>query len=426
MPIKLLHHKSWHVYNQENVARVKRDEAKARGEEEESDRRSMLAESEARLDRMRKKKKRDRDGQGAGEKALERQLKGLPPAGSSKDREEEDQQGGTMIVRPDNWKGTGKGKEREKEEAIGPDVMPEVVGRHINFWSELEAGAAKPTAQQVAKLDKAVEEQKKLEELTKMYLAKKGEGDVRGWYAREDFKTERELKEGVEETLERVYKDTENKRLSDPLAMMNAFLKRRSDVLSGTAPSSSSSSSSSRFRERYPTPASERGRGDLSPVITSLLSKRRRGEMPPPPPPTSERGMARKDDTSSASFEGRRSVDAREEADSRVESERARAARLIRERKRKREEEEGRSLASETPRSSVASEAAGWGMYNRSETKEAREARERRTSGWAQSHSTSWAPSSGHSSRRDRDDRGGGGGWADQKRRREERDRWKR
>lgn len=39
--------------------------------------------------------------------------------------------------------------------------------------------------------------------LTKVFLAKKGEGEPKGWYATEDGKTEKERKQGVEETLER-------------------------------------------------------------------------------------------------------------------------------------------------------------------------------------------------------------------------------
>lgn len=43
MVLHLLHHKSYHPYKADNVARVQRDEAKARAEEEELDRRTTLA-----------------------------------------------------------------------------------------------------------------------------------------------------------------------------------------------------------------------------------------------------------------------------------------------------------------------------------------------------------------------------------------------
>lgn len=42
-----------------------------------------------------------------------------------------------------------------------------------------------------------------MESLTKVYLAKRGEADPKGWYASTDGKSERERKEGVEGSLER-------------------------------------------------------------------------------------------------------------------------------------------------------------------------------------------------------------------------------
>lgn len=53
-----------------------------------------------------------------------------------------------------------------------------------------------------AALEKALQKEKD-ESFTKVYLAKRGEGDPKGWYASQDGKTERERKEGVEGGLER-------------------------------------------------------------------------------------------------------------------------------------------------------------------------------------------------------------------------------
>ena len=113
MPIKLLHHKSWHVYSQENIARVKRDEALAAAQQDEQNQRTMLADSEARIDRMKHKKRKQKDRDDEGEKELERQLKG-------KKKEEGDREDGRSR---DQDKGKGKARAEELGQANLPGLL---------------------------------------------------------------------------------------------------------------------------------------------------------------------------------------------------------------------------------------------------------------------------------------------------------------
>ena len=53
MPLHLLHHKSWHVYNTANVERVRRDQENARRKEEDEEMRMNQADQERRLQQLR-------------------------------------------------------------------------------------------------------------------------------------------------------------------------------------------------------------------------------------------------------------------------------------------------------------------------------------------------------------------------------------
>lgn len=172
---------------------------------------------------------------------------------------------------------------------------------------------------------------------------------------------------------------------------MNAYLARRHNVLHGRGESDDPRQSSNRYRERYREPANARASapGDLSPVVTSLLApKRRKGEPPAPVASASTSAPSR----SPAVLH---STDPASEAASRVASERARAAAILAEKRRK-------ALASTPSASSVASTPRseyGGNMFNAAETREAQMRRQHQGGG------------------------SGRVGWEEMRRRREERER---
>jgi hypothetical protein len=158
MGLKLLHHKSFHVYNAENIERVQRDEEKARLEAAGQVSQVRLAvsirfystamvvwrremkmwltlliffiaagqDSESRLEILRKRAKKHRGGRDEAELALERQLEG-GRASSSKALEEEERQTSRAVIVPPPV----------------PEPSMETNG-HINFWADLEKGVSLP------------------------------------------------------------------------------------------------------------------------------------------------------------------------------------------------------------------------------------------------------------------------------------------
>ncbi|GAA5968391.1 hypothetical protein JCM11641_007619 [Rhodosporidiobolus odoratus] len=395
MPIKLLHHKSWHVYSATNIERVKRDEAIAAAKAEGDEERANKAEAEARVDRMRSKaRKRTReDADDLAEREMDKQLKGKrrddrgreTDKGNERDRarEKEKDMVRAEVVRPEGCdlisKGKGKGKEKEGEGNI-------MTNGHLNFWAELEAGTAAPSNTSAVAARLKAEREKELEDsATKVFLAKRGEGEPKGWYADKEGLSEKERREGDEERLERTYKDAALKRLTDPLALMNQYLTRRSAVLSGSSLPTARQPSS---RDRYITPSSasaysssdtprtSRGAEDpYAPIEPKLLPPpRRKGDPIPPPSPPRRSVSSSSSSLVSSSTATHPRGDPKAEAASRVSSERARAAALVAARKKAAlSSSASSSIAASTP---ARSETGGWGMYNRDEVRAAKEARE--------------------------------------------------
>ena len=126
MVLHLAHHKSYHPYNAANIAKVKADDAAAKLKEEAEEQRTLVADSEARIELLRKrasvKRKRDRLAEDPAEQELERQLQAKGKARAVQDDEDESR---VTIVRP----------ETAALSAAAPESLES--NGHINFWADL-------------------------------------------------------------------------------------------------------------------------------------------------------------------------------------------------------------------------------------------------------------------------------------------------
>ena len=130
MVLHLAHHKSYHPYNAANIAKVKADEAAAKLKEEAEEQRTLVADSEARIELLRKrasvKRKRDRLAEDPAEQELERQLQAKGKARAVQDEDETR----VTIVKPAT--AAPSAAALESLESNG----------HINFWADLESGVS--------------------------------------------------------------------------------------------------------------------------------------------------------------------------------------------------------------------------------------------------------------------------------------------
>ncbi|KII86163.1 hypothetical protein PLICRDRAFT_114437 [Plicaturopsis crispa FD-325 SS-3] len=192
----IAHHKSYHPYRRDNIEKVRKDEEEARLKEEKEEGRMMLADSEARIDRL-----RERAG------ALD--------------------------------SGRRWGKEKEKDDMAALDAQPSssssavpTTGGHINLFEDLEHVLSAVNA--TRKKNEPVETEKGVP------LAPSAK-DLKPWYSEKNSER-KELEE------DRRKRDLAFKNINDPLTSITRQLASR--------PSSSSSAAASDRYRRPPPPAS--------------------------------------------------------------------------------------------------------------------------------------------------------------------------
>ncbi|KAK7062190.1 hypothetical protein R3P38DRAFT_2833944 [Favolaschia claudopus] len=190
--LNIAHHKSYHPYRRDNIEKVRRDEEEARLQEAKEEGRMLLADSEARIDRLRER---------AGTK-------------TSKPRKEDDELA-----------------ELAAQGSMQPAVLPTTDG-HINFFEDLEHNAI-ATSIRTAKKTEPVETDRGVP------LAPSAK-DLKPWY------TARTSNPDDEDVLdEKRMRDTARKSVHDPLTSITHQLASRN---------ASSSTSKSTYNRARPMP----------------------------------------------------------------------------------------------------------------------------------------------------------------------------
>ncbi|MBW0515587.1 hypothetical protein O181_055302 [Austropuccinia psidii MF-1] len=259
--LNILHHKSYHVYNRENVERVKRDELRAQLEDEAKTQSTIAANSEARLSLLRSQREKSkhessRQKQRRGEKALEDQLKG-------KSRYQEEAEAAR------------DGLTRPKSATDNSSIIDPQSG-HINFWSGLEHqstskvfGVSGLETNEAYMKDQKQKEQK-WEELITMRLDRPAH-ELKPWYNQEDLINGEEKKLSSSKIQEKASKEEDMKKNQDPLNIV------KSALYPSSFPSGSHFSRKRRERQasRSPSPICQN-------AIAASIRKQGQGTILPP------------------------------------------------------------------------------------------------------------------------------------------------
>ncbi|XP_033747648.1 leukocyte receptor cluster member 1-like [Pecten maximus] len=205
--MNILHHKSWHVRNKDNIERVRRDEAKAAEEEKDRLRKVALAEQEARTDFLRQKARHQK----------------ITSTASSTITSPEKIEGAEVKV--DEAEG------KTKLDVYGSDSLVSDIytgsGGHINFFKDTEGvSTGKHNIDHEAEKKAEKEEwEKKMGILT--YLGQsslESQGGTAPWYAKK-----RKVEDDEDDVLrKREHKDAKLKDSLDPIHKLNGYLKKKS------------------------------------------------------------------------------------------------------------------------------------------------------------------------------------------------------
>lgn len=197
--MNILHHKSWHVRNKNNIERVRRDEEKAALEEKERQRKIALAEQEARTEFLRVKSR-----------------KRIEDAGNSS-----------------NQVDSGKSEERSQESAVstfGAGALSEDIysGKHINFFKETDGMVVSDRKNAEHEADKKKEQEeweKKVGILT--YLGQSSNETSASWYNQRKRKHEDEEEDCSYEKRKSREKNRKLQDHLDPFRQMDCYLEKK-------------------------------------------------------------------------------------------------------------------------------------------------------------------------------------------------------
>ncbi|KAK9356929.1 hypothetical protein V1505DRAFT_357145 [Lipomyces doorenjongii] len=229
MPIKLLHHKSYHVYNSANIERVRRDEAAALAKEEQEDEILRQRDREQRIEILRRRQRGDTieiiDGSPTNsredrtqeatdaDKAIQTAIAATRASGRKRPRDLNDE----LAAASNTLKGAEK---RASSETIFKE------GGHINFFEELERAESEGRAHAGRSQQK---KEPQPQNLRNMRLDKPAE-EISPWYATIDMKSTKQRSQSEKERERLLQSSAISKAALDPLVSMQTYLSKKAEI----------------------------------------------------------------------------------------------------------------------------------------------------------------------------------------------------
>ncbi|QSL66515.1 hypothetical protein MERGE_000895 [Pneumocystis wakefieldiae] len=215
MPLNILHHKSWNVYNKSNIERVRRDEAFARKKEEEKEMRMREADGKRRL-------------------RILRERSGLRESEMIKDRTEHLRESSSDYNRADVHllKNEKKRKKNDDMEMLDKELKRRhkpSQNKHINFWEDFESGKIHTDYSNPEYEKEKADAEKKWNDIITMQLSNSSK-EMSPWYSNLSLQSSAQRKKD-QQSIERDMRIQNSiKDFNDPLTAMQSYLKQKKKI----------------------------------------------------------------------------------------------------------------------------------------------------------------------------------------------------
>ncbi|KTW26425.1 hypothetical protein T552_02906 [Pneumocystis carinii B80] len=223
MPLNILHHKSWNVYNKSNIEKVRRDEALARKKEEEKEMRMREADGKRRLKIL-----RERSGFRESE-VIEDRIEHLN--GNSLDNDRAHNQS-TKDSDVHLLKNERKRKKNDNIAMLDKELKRRrepSQNKHINFWEDFESGKVHTDYSNPEYEKEKADADKKWNDIITMQLSNSSK-EMSPWYSHLSLQSSAQRKKD-QQSIERDMRIQNSiKDFNDPLTAMQSYLKQKKKI----------------------------------------------------------------------------------------------------------------------------------------------------------------------------------------------------
>ncbi|KAG4304188.1 hypothetical protein PORY_002369 [Pneumocystis oryctolagi] len=223
MPLNILKHKSWNVYNKSNIERVWRDEMLAKKKEEEEEMRVRQADAERRLKILRERSELRRNMTEDGEKWIKKD--------DLDNFSAEDEHMGYINADSLFSKNEKKRKENDimldRELKKKRELLPNK--KHINFWEDLESGKVSVDYRNPEYEKERLDTDRKWKDVVSMRLSNSAK-EMSPWYSHFSLQSSIQRQKDHQSLEKEMKIQNSIKDFNDPLTIMQTCLKQKKKI----------------------------------------------------------------------------------------------------------------------------------------------------------------------------------------------------